>query len=66
MLMDMFSGCGGMSTGFRSANGLGPIFDIRGAVDIDPVANRTRELRCKDKSTPVPTSNNKAVDYAAV
>lgn len=41
MLMDMFSGCGGMSTGFRSANGLGPIFDVRGAVDIDPVANRS-------------------------
>jgi DNA (cytosine-5)-methyltransferase 1 len=41
MLLDMFSGCGGMSTGFRSANGLGPIFDVRGAVDIDPVANRS-------------------------
>lgn len=40
-VMDMFSGCGGMSTGFRSANGLGPIFDIRGAVDIDPVANKS-------------------------
>jgi DNA (cytosine-5)-methyltransferase 1 len=38
-VMDMFSGCGGMSTGFRAANGIGPIFDIRGAVDIDPVAN---------------------------
>ena len=40
-VMDMFSGCGGMSTGFRTANGIGPIFDIRGAVDIDPVANRS-------------------------
>jgi DNA (cytosine-5)-methyltransferase 1 len=40
-VMDMFSGCGGMSTGFRAANGIGPIFDIRGAVDIDPVANRS-------------------------
>lgn len=39
MLLDMFSGCGGMSTGFRSVNALGPIFDVRGAVDIDPVAN---------------------------
>lgn len=39
MLMDMFSGCGGMSTGFRSLNGIGPVFDVRGAVDIDPVAN---------------------------
>lgn len=41
MLLDMFSGCGGMSTGFRAANALGPIFDIRGAVDIDPVANQS-------------------------
>lgn len=40
-VMDMFSGCGGMSTGFRAANGMGPIFDIRGAVDIDPVANKS-------------------------
>lgn len=40
-VMDMFSGCGGMSTGFRTANGIGPIFDIRGAVDIDPVANKS-------------------------
>ncbi|WP_085545924.1 DNA cytosine methyltransferase [Burkholderia pseudomallei] len=43
-LLDMFSGCGGMSTGFRAANSLGPIFDIRGAVDIDSVANRSYEL----------------------
>lgn len=39
MLLDMFSGCGGMSTGFRSMNAIGPIFNVRGAVDIDPVAN---------------------------
>lgn len=56
MLLDMFSGCGGMSTGFRSVNGLGPIFDIRGAVDIDPVANRSYALNhgveplCEDLS----------------
>lgn len=42
-VMDMFSGCGGMSTGFRAVNGIGPIFDIRGAVDIDAVANRSYE-----------------------
>lgn len=44
MLMDMFSGCGGMSTGFRATNALGPIFDIRGAIDTDPVANRSYEI----------------------
>lgn len=40
-VMDMFSGCGGMSAGFRAANGIGPIFDICGAVDIDPIANKS-------------------------
>jgi len=37
----MFSGCGGMSAGFRVANAVGPIFDLCGAVDIDVMANRT-------------------------
>jgi DNA (cytosine-5)-methyltransferase 1 len=43
-LVDMFSGCGGMSTGFRAANALGPIFNVRGAIDIDPIANRSYAL----------------------
>ena len=57
LLMDMFSGCGGMSTGFRAANGLGGVFDIRGAVDIDPVANESFALNhgveplCEDLSS---------------
>jgi len=42
-VIDMFSGAGGMSAGFRVANGIAPLFRIAGAVDIDPVANRTFE-----------------------
>ena len=57
LLIDMFSGCGGMSTGFRAANGLGGVFDIRGAVDIDTVANESFALNhgveplCEDLSS---------------
>jgi DNA (cytosine-5)-methyltransferase 1 len=43
-VIDMFSGCGGMSTGFLSVNGKHPSFRIVGAIDIDAVANRTYEL----------------------
>lgn len=43
-IIDMFSGCGGMSTGFMSVNGERPSFRLAGAVDIDAVANRTYEL----------------------
>lgn len=43
-IIDMFSGCGGMSAGFRSVRGEGQGFRIAGAVDIDDVANRTYEL----------------------
>jgi len=42
-VIDMFSGCGGMSTGFRAVNGLLPVFDLVHAVDIDHVANRSYE-----------------------
>lgn len=42
-VIDMFSGCGGMSTGFRAVNGLLPAFDLVHAVDIDSVANRSYE-----------------------
>jgi len=40
-VIDMFSGCGGMSAGFRAANGLVPAFRNALAIDIDPVANET-------------------------
>lgn len=40
----MFSGCGGMSTGFRAVNSFGSFFSIQGAIDIDPVANRSYEI----------------------
>lgn len=43
-VIDMFSGCGGMSTGFLSVNGEIPAFRLAGAVDIDKVANRSYEL----------------------
>lgn len=43
-VIDMFSGCGGMSTGFMSLNGETPAFRLAGAVDIDEVANRSYEL----------------------
>lgn len=40
-VIDMFSGCGGMSAGFRAVNGVIPTFRIVSAVDIDRVANRS-------------------------
>ena len=42
-VIDLFSGCGGMSAGFAAANALGPFFKLVAAADIDPVANRTYE-----------------------
>jgi DNA (cytosine-5)-methyltransferase 1 len=42
-VIDMFSGCGGMSAGFASVNGLMPAFKIAGAIDIDEVANESYE-----------------------
>lgn len=43
-VVDMFSGCGGMSAGFRAVNGVLPAFRIAGAVDIDRVANESYRL----------------------
>lgn len=43
-IIDMFSGCGGMSAGFKSINGVQQCFRIAGAIDIDHVANRTYEM----------------------
>lgn len=40
-VIDMFSGCGGMSAGFLAANGMIPAFRLAMAVDIDTVANET-------------------------
>lgn len=42
-VVDMFSGCGGMSAGFKSINGIEPAFTIAAAIDIDDVANKTYE-----------------------
>jgi DNA (cytosine-5)-methyltransferase 1 len=38
-VIDMFSGCGGMSAGFRAFNGLIPAYKLAMAIDIEPVAN---------------------------
>ena len=43
-VVDMFSGCGGMSAGFLSVNGQVPAYRIAGAIDIDKVANRSFEI----------------------
>jgi DNA (cytosine-5)-methyltransferase 1 len=40
-VIDMFSGCGGMSAGFRAVNGAFPAFRLALAVDLDRVANKT-------------------------
>jgi DNA (cytosine-5)-methyltransferase 1 len=43
-VIDMFSGAGGMSTGFRAVNALTPAYRLAMAVDIDEDANTTYEL----------------------
>src|SRR4051812_33996331 len=40
-VIDVFSGCGGMSTGFLAVNGLVAAYRLVAAVDIDDIANRT-------------------------
>jgi DNA (cytosine-5)-methyltransferase 1 len=42
-IIDLFSGCGGMSAGFRAVNGIAPAFRHVLAVDIDSIANATYE-----------------------
>ncbi|MFQ5473878.1 MAG: DNA cytosine methyltransferase, partial [Dehalococcoidia bacterium] len=42
-VIDMFSGCGGMSAGFLAANAVVPAYRLIAAVDIDRVANKTYE-----------------------
>jgi DNA (cytosine-5)-methyltransferase 1 len=40
-VVDLFSGCGGLSAGFRAFNAIVPVFRLVLAVDTDPVANAT-------------------------
>lgn len=40
-VVDLFSGCGGMSAGFLAVNALVPAFKLTAAADIDEVANRS-------------------------
>lgn len=42
-VIDMFSGCGGMSAGFQAVNALVPAFRLAMSMDVDPVANTTYE-----------------------
>ncbi|MCZ0870915.1 DNA cytosine methyltransferase [Peribacillus sp. AS_2] len=42
-VIDLFSGCGGISTGFKAITSVLPSFRERGAVDIDIKANMTYE-----------------------
>ncbi|MFI2649656.1 DNA cytosine methyltransferase [Micromonospora fulviviridis] len=42
-VIDMFSGCGGMSAGFRLVNAMVPAFRQIAAIDVDTAANRTFE-----------------------
>jgi DNA (cytosine-5)-methyltransferase 1 len=40
-VIDIFSGCGGMSAGFQAVNGIIPVFNLVMAADVDAVANAT-------------------------
>ena len=40
-VIDMFSGCGGMSAGFKALNAIFPFYKLTAAVDIDKVSNDT-------------------------
>jgi DNA (cytosine-5)-methyltransferase 1 len=42
-VIDMFSGCGGMSAGFTAINAMLPAYKVALAIDIDRVANTTFE-----------------------
>src|SRR5579875_496474 len=46
-VIDIFSGCGGMSAGFRAVNGVAPVFRNVLAIDIDEVSNQTYERNIK-------------------
>ncbi len=40
-VVDLFSGCGGMSAGFLAVNAMVPAFRLLAAADLDPVANES-------------------------
>lgn len=40
-VLDLFSGCGGMSAGFKAVAALTSIYNLAGALDIDQPSNRT-------------------------
>lgn len=42
-VIDMFSGCGGMSAGFKAVSSLVPLYNLVGALDLDSYANKTYE-----------------------
>jgi len=42
-VIDMFSGCGGMSVGFKTVNALTPIYQQALAIDVDELANLSYE-----------------------
>ena len=48
-LIDMFSGCGGMSAGFASLNAYCPAFRIAGAIDTDEPANQSYQINLRVK-----------------
>jgi len=46
-VIDMFSGCGGMSAGFLAANAVVPAYRLAAAVDVNTVANSTYEANLR-------------------
>lgn len=48
-VVDLFSGCGGMSAGFTALNALLPAYRIIGAADVDKTANATYEANLSVK-----------------
>ena len=46
-VIDVFSGCGGMSTGFKTVNSAIPAFRLAAAVDIDDDANKSFEANLR-------------------
>lgn len=56
-VVDMFSGCGGMSAGFVAVNSLLPAYRLAMAVDIDDLAMMTYERNLGVKSTKLDLHN---------
>jgi DNA (cytosine-5)-methyltransferase 1 len=49
-VIDLFSGCGGMSAGFRAVNGIAATFRHILSIDIDPLSNKTYDRNIPLKS----------------